>query len=388
MAKPLTPIAVAKLRARPQRYEVADPGCQGLRVVVFPSKRKSFVVRFRFRGKQEKLTLGPCLTEHGVAETLTTRERREQAYAAEADTLQAICEEYLRRKEPGRTDNQLRADLELLYAPLGRQPVGQITRSQYVREFDRIADERGKVRRDRVLSSASRALNWHADREERFRNPLARMRRITSIRASARQRWLNDDELRQVWAAAEQDKGPFGPFVRFVLCTATRRSEAAGLRHSELSSDGQTWIIPAARYKSGKDTLIPLSKAAQRIIAAQPELGPFVFSATGDRGLTGFAERKAAFDKASGIGGYVIHDLRRTSRTLLSRAGISADIAERCLGHALVGVRQTYDRHSFEREKREAFEALAAQIERIVHPPAGNVADMEAERRKRRKRRK
>ena len=39
MAKPLTPIAIANLKARPQRYEVSDPGCAGLRVVVFPSKR-------------------------------------------------------------------------------------------------------------------------------------------------------------------------------------------------------------------------------------------------------------------------------------------------------------------------------------------------------------
>ena len=79
-------------------------------------------------------------------------------------------------------------------------------------------------------------------------------------------------------AAAEQDKGPFGPFVRFVLLTATRRGEAAGLRRSELSDGGTVWTIPAARYKSGKDTLIPLSAAAQKIIAAKPVLGD-MFSA-------------------------------------------------------------------------------------------------------------
>jgi hypothetical protein len=40
MVKPLTPIAIANLRARGQRYEVSDPGCAGLRVVVFPSRRQ------------------------------------------------------------------------------------------------------------------------------------------------------------------------------------------------------------------------------------------------------------------------------------------------------------------------------------------------------------
>ena len=46
----------------------------------------------------------------------------------------------------------------------------------------------------------------------------------------------------------------------------------------------------------------------------------------------------------------------------MSRAGVGADIAERCLGHAIPGVRGIYDRHRFEDEKRAAFEALAAQI--------------------------
>jgi hypothetical protein len=52
----------------------------------------------------------------------------------------------------------------------------------------------------------------------------------------------------------------------------------------------------------------------------------------------------------------------------MSRAGVNADIAERCLGHVIDGVRGVYDRHAYLDEKRAAFESLAAQIERIVNP--------------------
>jgi hypothetical protein len=55
---------------------------------------------------------------------------------------------------------------------------------------------------------------------------------------------------------------------------------------------------------------------------------------------------------------------------LLSRAGVTPDIAERCLGHAIIGVRATYDRFAYLDQKRQAFEALAALIERIVRQPA------------------
>jgi integrase len=419
MAKPLTPISIAALKARAHRYEVSDGGCQGLRIVVHPSKRKSFIVRFRFRGLNRKLTLGPVLLTHnGEAEpiedpkadtplslvaarelcakalrqakadqdpTETKRRKREEQRAAEADTLQQIAEEFVRR-EGGRlrTLDQRKADLALLYPALGRLPLEQIRRGQYVRVFDRIADERGPVRADRALMAAKVLLAWHANRSE-FISPLSGVKRRTSIAERSKTRILSDDELRKLWTTAEKDETPFGRYLQFVLLTATRRSEAAGLRRSELSPDGTVWVIPSARYKTARDTLIPLSKAAQKIVASMPVLagGDHVFSSSGKFPLSDFAGRKAQFDKAAGFSGWTIHDVRRTARTLMSKAGISPDIAERCLGHALVGVRATYDRHQFEDEKRHAFEALSALIERVVHPPEAEVTELAVTRKRR-----
>jgi integrase len=65
---------------------------------------------------------------------------------------------------------------------------------------------------------------------------------------------------------------------------------------------------------------------------------------------------------------WTTHDLRRTARSLMSRAGVDPDHAERALGHVVGGVRGVYDRHEFKEEKRRAFEALAALVERIVNP--------------------
>src|SRR5262249_18398635 len=73
---------------------------------------------------------------------------------------------------------------------------------------------------------------------------------------------------------------------------------------------------------------------------------------------------------------WVIHDLRRSARSLMTRAGVEPDHAERALGHIIPGVRGVYDRHHFRDEKRAAFEALATQVERIINPPAGNVVTL------------
>ena len=59
----------------------------------------------------------------------------------------------------------------------------------------------------------------------------------------------------------------------------------------------------------------------------------------------------------------------------MSRAGVPVDHAERCLGHVIGGVRGVYDRHEYYEEKKAAFEALAAQIDRILQP-ADNVVPL------------
>ncbi|MGC1623493.1 MAG: Arm DNA-binding domain-containing protein, partial [Pseudolabrys sp.] len=58
MSKVLTTIAIDKLSAKPARYEVPDGAQRGLLLVVFPSGKKSFIVRYRFAGMKRKLTLG------------------------------------------------------------------------------------------------------------------------------------------------------------------------------------------------------------------------------------------------------------------------------------------------------------------------------------------
>ena len=53
----LTDIAIRNLKPKADRYEIADPGARGLYVIVFPSGKTSFAVRYRHAGISRKLTL-------------------------------------------------------------------------------------------------------------------------------------------------------------------------------------------------------------------------------------------------------------------------------------------------------------------------------------------
>ena len=124
------------------------------------------------------------------------------------------------------------------------------------------------------------------------------------------------------------------------------------------------------RYKTKADVTLPLSQAARGVLAAIPRFQncPYVFTNDGRSPISGFSKSKKAFDQVCGVKGWRLHDLRRTARSLMSRAGINPDHAERCLGHKIEGVRGTYDRHTYQAEMLRAFEALAQQIDRIVNP--------------------
>ena len=388
--KRLTDLTINAMKAGPTRREVPDPGARGLYLVVQPSGVKSFAVRYRFDGTPRKLTLkrGTSLAaaRREAADALYEVEqgrdpsaRKRAASEAQRDTFRAIAEEYMRR-EGGklRTAKWIERTLQrLVYGPLGDRPIADIRRSELVRLLDRIEENNGPVMADRTLATMSPIFNWYATRSDDFRSPIVRGMKRTSTKERARTRVLSDAELRAVWQAAGK-LGVFGGFVRFLLTTAARRAEAAKMTWAEI--DGGDWILPADRSKNGDPLVRPLSQLALDVIGAQPRIEgcPYVFTALGKRPLNDYVKGKRKLDAASGTSGHTLHDLRRTARSLLSRAGVNADVAEMCLGHTLAGVRATYDRHSYHAEKKHALEALAAQIERIVSPPKGNVRALRA----------
>lgn len=68
--------------------------------------------------------------------------------------------------------------------------------------------------------------------------------------------------------------------------------------------------------------------------------------------------------------GWTLHDLRRTAKTLMARAGVRPDISERVLAHAIAGVEATYDRYEYLAEQADALDRLAALVARITGAPS------------------
>jgi integrase len=388
-AKVLTPLAIEKLKPKAVRFEVPDAGQRNLLICVFPSGRKSFICRYRFAGTKQKLTFGGVSLAQArklaadamfaVAEgrnpAVAKKADKAKAADAKANTLQAIAHAYFER-EGGKlrtVAERQRALRQHVFPKLGACQIDDIKRTDIVRLLDRIEDNAGAVMADRVLAYLRRIMSWHAGRSE-FKTPIVRGMSRVKPSEIARDRILSDDEIRKIWKAAGQMNIVFGPLVQFLLLTGARKSEASRMRYSEVA-DG-VWTIPASRNKAKKDDAKPLSNAALALLKRLAVDGcDLVFTNDGRRPMNGFSSAKTQLDQASGVSGWRIHDVRRTARSLLSRAGISSDIGEMCLGHVLPGVRGVYDRHKYLEEKKTAFEALAALVDRILNP-VDNVTPM------------
>jgi integrase len=241
--------------------------------------------------------------------------------------------------------------------------------------LDKIEVGAGPRMADVTLATLRRAFHWYEKRSDEFRSPIIRGMSRQNAAEHRRTRILDDRELRTVWQATE-DKSPFSALVRFLLLTSARRNEAAAMKWDEVV-DG-VWTLPASRSKTKTEIVRPLSRAALAILDGLPHIDgcEFVFTSNGITPIASFSGPKAALDATSGITGWRLHDLRRTARSLLSRVGINSDIAEKCLGHSRGDIVERYDRHSYTREMRDAFEKLATLIEHIVNPPEGAVIPM------------
>jgi integrase len=396
----LTAVTVANWRPTEHRQEIRDSACVGFYLIVQPTGKKVFAGRYRHSGKAKKYTCAPGSSlaaaraewtaalhdlERGVDPGAEKRKRKQEKKSARivalANTFEAIATNFLVREgaKLRSRDYYFRTLQRLVYPTFGATPIGQIKRKHLVALLDQIEDVNGATMANQTLAVIRRVMAWHAARDDDFVSPVVRGLSRIKPQDHRRKRILDDNELRAVWRTAEKRNDSFAVYLRFLLLTAARRDEARSMSWSEVN-DG-VWTVPGARNKVKVDLARPLSNQVMALIKAQPRVEhcPFIFSTTGNKAISSLSRYKRDFDGACGITGWTLHDLRRTARSLLSRAGIRPDIAERCLGHTVGdGVQQTYDRHSYVPELRHAFEALAMQIERIVDPPPGNVTELRA----------
>jgi integrase len=168
---------------------------------------------------------------------------------------------------------------------------------------------------------------------------------------------LSDKELTAVFQEARTIGFPYGSMVEFLILTAQRRGEVAGLVWNEIDLTNGIWTLPAGRSKNGRSHIVHLSPEALAVLQMIPHKSGFVFGVGGARPFNSFVDSKEKLDELSCITGWVIHDLRRTAVTGMAALGVAPHVADKVLNHqagTIAGVAAVYQRHEFLGERKEA----------------------------------
>jgi integrase len=376
MRKKFTARTIEALTPGQTRYEVRDEDLAGFFVRVSPSGLKVFGFSKRINGRARRIKIGsyPTLSlkdarlkAQAVLRDieLGTFEQR-QPVRRLGDVIESHIEQYVRV----RIKNQ-RERIALLkkFSSLYDRPLDQIERRDVVVILDRMIAEGAPTRANRALASIKRLFSWCVERGELDASPVTGMRSPT--KEVSRERVLSDAELVKVWAIADAENYPFGPFLKLLALTGQRRNEVAEMRWSEIDPNYKIWTIPGKRAKNSKEHIVPLAPLATEILKSLPRFltSDLVFTTTGRTPISGFGRFKTRIDRHTGVREWTFHDLRRTVATGMAKSKIDPHIIEAVLNHksgVVSGVAAVYNRHSYLEEKQDAIESWNSHIKNIV----------------------
>jgi integrase len=389
------------------RLIVTDTAVPGLSLRINPASTKNpdglryWLLRYRPRHQARRSTvLGPYPTltladarqragdvvnagNKGIdllaEEEREAKERRK--VEARARTIREVGDDYLAHvnghlKSYRNINSRFRNHI---FPALGHRVIGDVRRADIVELLDKIQHDEGLCHTtNRVRESLICLFGYAIERQLIETNPAADTKRRKVERP--RERVLAPSELRLLWQALDRIPNPGPSYVRILMLTGCRREEARAMQWSELDLEGLLWSLPSQRTKAARPHEIPLSEAAAEIISSMPRRGPYVFTVEGDRPMT-VHQIKARLDRESGIEDWRLHDLRRTLRSGLAELGVSYEIAERVIGHAMPQLERTYNVFTYREEKRRALERWARHLTVIVTDghAAPNVVPLRAE---------
>lgn len=389
-------------------------GIPGFALRVSPRGSKKWTLRYRtLEGKQRRLSIGqyPILTlaaarteaikrlgevTTGADPAHARRVAKIEARSRKLSTIGGLIESYCGDAEKGRHRPNARPKrassiavdryyFERFIRPrFGSLPIEELSRADVQRFLDEIGDASLSTARQ-CRGVLRQVFNYAIRREIVGKNPAA----LTSIPAGqSRERVLTDDEVRQIWNAAEAPATVSDLRIARSLCLATtlalvtlqRGGEIVGLHARELDLSTGLWVIPGKRTKNHLTHVVPLSDTAMEIIAEAFDLAGsgrgFLFPAPRDSakpvGRHSFTRVMRILTRALGIEDATPHDFRRTGSTNLTgeRIGVSRFIVSRILNYADSGgaaaVTAVYDRNEYLVEKRRALDAWAALLAEIV----------------------
>ena len=371
----LTKTTIDRAEPRTAPYVLWDDELGGFGCKVFPSGKRSFVVRYRLRGSRKRYQ--PTLGAYGA---LTVAQARAQARVmlsaarlgqdpqaetnarrvaevtrASVMTLAALVDQYVaalragtaaskrlrdRQASPGYTEDTV-LHLNRFAGECSAEAAGSITRSNVVRVLNGYVAQPSTHRR--MHGAISRMYAWALRHELVAINPADH---IETTSPPSRERVLSLEELVCIWRAAEKLEQVYRDTVHLMITTGQRRAEVAGMTWGEIDLARALWTLPAARTKARRQHVLPLPPLAVVVLRRRrmplkraPALDDLVLPTLARDGksiapISGWNWLKRELDRTADITAWRLHDFRRSIVTICAEHGADIAVLDSMLNHA------------------------------------------------------
>jgi len=386
---PLTDRGIKALKPREIRYLVTDG--RGLCLEVLPSGKLSWLFRYRFNGKPEKVAIGHY-PDMSLKTARSERDRlaglllrglspaREKQLAklaiSSSRTMGEFAERYYHeivvrnRKDPRNPRRYL--DNEILPV-LGSKPLRDVTAADVQSLVFRKRDNGREAAAAELRNLIKRIFDYAVVCGVTQVNPALALptRFITKVRP--RTRSLSCDEIRIYLHTLYQSniRRQFKLALHLILLTLVRKTEMLLAKWKDVDLEEGEWLIPPENSKTRQPHIIYLSRQAADLFRELKALaGESAWVMPGRSSLAKpFAHNAMNQAMASisfKIEPFTIHDLRRTGSTLLHENGFAADVVEKALNHTIGGVRGVYNRAEYSEQRRKMLQFWGDYVEELV----------------------
>lgn len=374
---------------------VAKSDGGGLTFTLSKAGTASWVLRYMIESKARELTLGnyPDISLSAARKLASERrvsvdkgqdpaaeKRAERQRLKSAWTVKRVAEDFKYKvMDAGSlaadTVGRKQWDLDNIILPrLGSMNVQDVTPIDIVDMLDRCG--RTWTMQNRFLTNVSQVFDHAIGRQLIRVNPAAgiKLKSLMGPRPPVRKRvMLSEEELRKLLSAMTEFGVENALALKVLLATCVRTSELVLARWEHVDFDRGTWFVPDESVKTRTGFVVPITPTVLAWLKQLQEFAdgsPWVLPARNSRrsgSHIGRSTLAASISRAFASGlldtrKFTPHDTRSTAKGHMRNMGVSREISEIALNHALKGMEGIYDVREEIPERRQALELWAAFI--------------------------
>ena len=353
-----------------------DDRIYGFGVRVTTSGKKAFILNYRFKGRERRITIGqyptwkiPAARKQAqefklkIANGIDPLEKRRSEYSSPtvSEMWERYEKDYLSKLTIRSQQDQASMFKKSVLPKMGATKVSDVTFSDCERLHRHLTKDR-PIRANRVIEVLRRNFNLAIRWGWIDRNPAVGIERNPETK---RERYLDKDEISRLLVALDNHKQRTScDALKFILFTGCRRGEALNARWDQFDHDLRIWTKPAATTKQRRLHRVPVSLAVTDILNKRRKAtnSEYVFESKDDKPITDVKKTWASLLVSANIQNARIHDLRHTFASIAVSQGQSLPIIGAMLGHTQTQTTARYA-HLFDDPLIRAAEAVSLTIQ-------------------------